>query len=758
MNWIKRHWFLALILLACTVVFGAGVVQKWPTDTLQWGLGSNGEDKTLTIDVGDGGSNPVITIPIATKDFVFSKALDVAANLLTVGDGAGANQEVVFDIGAGSANPRFKWNNSLTQLEFSNNGTDFSAVGSGAGGTGAVNILINPDIELGSTTGYTEVGGGTLAVTSTPADVAFDVYSLSYDAGSASDAVLTNLINIPVGLYSQNCLGQIHYKGGDSNLTFEVVDGSSNVLVSQSLVASTGYRTASLSFVCPGSGSIRLRVIASADAAEIFLDNLHLGNNFLVGQVSQTEFVGKAGYNSIVNCKWTTASTSVVDFPADSDCTNTFEEGAVTLQTDKPAIDIVDAPPGKYVVYVSFNTAPTLVVASHGYVLTNAADNTLDKKNYTGDFSGGTTRNTIYMHGEQEITTSQTISFKLRGFTVDGGEPIGISCDGSNSVQFIVIRYPLSSQLVYQVDEVGWYVDATITGANPDLGTATVGVDTEIIDAGLSIVDNHNSIPVEIPCSGTNPSTGATCSAGSESLGVVFDAPFAGDVLACVTFAHVINISNGVVQTFFRIAETPNDAQTILQISDSLQDNANNVDAAEQWAFPFRLCDVLTFSSTGQKTLRLMYKQSVTPTVNSSAVNADNSSDRAVRWEVYPLRSFIQAPLLVNTVISSNPVVERLVRATIGYSVGVPTVARQSGGIVSLDDDGVGDVGVNFDAGVFSDPPSCVATGADNPADTNIPVFKITALSLTTAQVGIYAHGSSTVSDRDFHLLCMGQK
>lgn len=624
------------------------------------------------------------------------------------------------------------------------------------------NILQNSGYESGK--GKWNSTGGSFAINTSGVNLARGKGSAEWDAASSGHDLESAQVNIPNGLVNTNCLARAMYKTTDATglLAFQVLDGVSNILVDQVLTPTNGlFSSVELGFVCPASGTLGVRFTATGDADIVYVDDIFLGNNYRVGAVSQAEIYGTVRWDT-PGCIWTRDNAVFGDFPANALCNPpTTITGAISAPaTAIPAWKANDLPPGRYEITVYWGMRNASSTGIQQVSLQQVApfvaelDNQLWRIGATASFEQGRQS----MSAVIDVAVTDNYEFHLYGKNSVPTETVGIYGDADIDMFVVMKKYPLDTQLVYNVDEVGWHVDATITGADPSLGTVAVPTSTEIVDAGLSIAANQNSAPVEIPCSGTNPSTGATCSVGNESLGVVFDLLTAGDVLACVNFSHVVNLS-GVIQTMFRIAETPNNAQTILQIGDALQDNVNNVDSPEQWAFPFRLCDILTFDSIGQKTLRLMYTQSVTPTVNNSQINADNSGGRTVRWEVYPLRSFISAPLLVNTVVSKNLAVERILRASIGFDGGgVPSVARQSGGIDSITDTGPGDITLNFAADLFTGAPSCTATGADNPADANIPVFKITAVTAASAKVGIYAHGSSTVSDRDLHIICIGQK
>lgn len=147
----------------------------------------------------------------------------------------------------------------------------------GGGGSSGINMLSdNPGAES-ALTGWDDTGSGTFTTTSTFANVGNGAASFSYDASANNDYAANDPVNIPAGLYGQNCLAQFYYKGFDSNITVQVHDGS-NVIASQALSASTDYTPFQLNFICPSTGALQLRFLAGADAAIGYWDEVHLGS------------------------------------------------------------------------------------------------------------------------------------------------------------------------------------------------------------------------------------------------------------------------------------------------------------------------------------------------------------------------------------------------------------------------------------------------------------------------------------------------
>lgn len=138
-----------------------------------------------------------------------------------------------------------------------------------------VNLLSNPGFEQGIAR-WTNSGGGTLT-RETGSNVGVGDSSGAWDASAASDTLTSEQVTIPTGLQNRFCSASFIYKGGDANLTAEVIDGSLAVLASQVLSAQTDFQAVDLAFTCPSSGTLAIRINASADAAIIYLEQAFIG-------------------------------------------------------------------------------------------------------------------------------------------------------------------------------------------------------------------------------------------------------------------------------------------------------------------------------------------------------------------------------------------------------------------------------------------------------------------------------------------------
>lgn len=172
-----------------------------------------------------------------------------------------------------------------------------------ASGSG-INMLrdSNPKAESGASSPWTNTGGGTLTVTSTAANVGNGTYAFSYDSSAASDHADSPAITIPSGLFGQNCLLEFRWKGFGTSTTFQVHDGT-NVIASQAVTAAaTTYSLAQIMFACPSSGTLQMRVAASANDAVGYWDEVHLGSATNIG-------------STVVITPWVTYTPTITNGP-----------------------------------------------------------------------------------------------------------------------------------------------------------------------------------------------------------------------------------------------------------------------------------------------------------------------------------------------------------------------------------------------------------------------------------------------------------
>lgn len=641
--------------------------------------------------------------------------------------------------------------------------------------TGNRNILPNPGFE--GTTGWTASGGATTAINTTAVGTGVNGYD--WDSNSASQTLTGTAVTIPAGLKGQNGVVScnIYTVSGSATHLLKAYDGTNDIASGSITSVAGSFVRTSINFVFPSSGTITVRLTSVAsNEPEIYVDDCYLGPafDFNISQVNQATLIGSAKWPATLNCEWSQTGTGT--FTADTDCTNPTGSN-LSGQASAPATKVPGIrfsgglPPGEY-----------LVMAIGSFYCNNSSNNCVSAIS----LSDGTNRTSIQkIIGSAGGTTSMSetvsvVSGRFNYTTAQGDTTIQLYSEQvaagnlfvnantsitSSDLQFLVYRFPSSSEVAYRPDMINWKVDANISGANPDLGTSAITSYTEITNSSLTLVNNTgtSNISAKIPCSSTNPPTGTTCAVGNESVGINFDLPVAGDVLACVSFGNSLSGGGGGsrIASTFQIVETPSNAQTILQEGKTRISNANpsNSAANNSMEVATRVCGNFSFSSIGNKTLRLMYEQSVTGTGLSSIILGDantSNGQRDIHWEVYPLNQSIPAPVLVGSVTSNSLSAQRLewISVTSTCTTGTcTTAASSSSAITNVTWLGTGSYSVNFPVGIWSAAPICTITSA---GDTR--GFQMNTTSTTAFTFVSFNPSTGSAANSNFNIICMGPR
>jgi hypothetical protein len=563
----------------------------------------------------------------------------------------------------------------------------------------------------------------------------------------------------------QNCEFSGVYKGGGGTWQAAIRVGS-DIVATLDLGSVTDGRQFSLNYPCNGVTSVGFRTTASA--SQLTVDELYFGIARNIGTVAQATFVGGMEQAAASGCEYSentsTGLTNFVSLGTGTGC------NAWTVTSNGPGVisaignndhrlTYTNMPAGNYQIIIQGKVRSPAGLTCY-FRLSDGTNNFQPQAVASGatDISAAV------------LVFSPTYSSEgTRTFTVQASDNHASSCMLSNTfggmnLSWKIYRFPTREEQVLRHDQVAWRVDANIGGANPSLGTGNVSSYTEITNGSLDLVNNSGPgvIPAQIPCSGTNPPTGLTCSAGNESVGVSFNLPAAGEVRACVSFTHQITVNNGDITSAFQIVETPNNAQTILQEGGARIQSTHGNNAGSSAAFPYSLCGTFKFTSAGQKTLRLMYEQGgINGTINYNGINADrniNFGQRDIHWEVYPLNTYQPAPLLIGSVISGSSGIERVERAfTLSNCTSSPcTLTSQSGGVSSVTRSGTGAYNINFSP-PFSAQPTCTANCT---VVGTIEAFADVIISGTgsVSNVTCRRRDNGAVADAAFSVICMGPR
>lgn len=623
-------------------------------------------------------------------------------------------------------------------------------------------LLLNGGFESGKAS-WT-ASGGTFTTTTTAANVGFGAVAASWNSSAASQTLVSSLVSIPSGLKSNNGFAYCRFKAasGTATHTITVDDGTNNLVAPQTIVSSTStYKGIGFNFIYPSSGQVRIKIASvAADEPEIFIDDCFVGDAINVGSVAQAKLVGTISVSGCTS-QWSTTSTTFASYATQTGCSYTVTGQALAPTTNIPAIRFDSLPAGDYRLEYE-GTAGNNTANKNAFYQFFDGTNTSRETTVIGGSAGASFTGTL-QHTISYTSPQSNVTLQIRG-KADSASTNQIYGTTTYPGVIKVFYFPSSDQQVYNPTLDTWKVDANISGANPSLGVTALTSYTGITNASLSLTNNsgQGNIAAEIPCSTTNPSTGDTCSVGDESVGVAFNLPKAGDVQACVSFGHNIATgTSGIAYSIFQIVETPNNAQTILQEGKSRVPSGIDVDNTRV-RLPNRICGVFSFSSSGKKTLRLMYEQQINATVNENFILGDASATAGqedIHWEVYPISQLTPAPVLVGSVTSGTSGAERIERVSITSTcTSSPcTIASQSGSwVTSITRQGIGLYTVNYNSDTFSSAPTCLI----NPTVTSTPaaLFAITTIPSTTSFQVNTKDSAFTNSERTFSIICMGPK
>lgn len=736
----------------------------------------------------------------------------IANGSLSVGDTAAANSKAIVDLKSttkGMLPPRMTtaqrdaitspptgltlFNTDTNKLN-AYNGTSWTEVGGGAGGlyAGGQNLITNNSWET-DTTGWTASGGSYARTTTAAHIVPPGVGAASWDASASAQTLSATSVTVTAndGLSGRNGVLSCAVKTAATDLKLQVYDGS-NVISANSATdvvtsSSAGFVRSSWNFIFPSSGTLTARFYAQSDSAIAYIDDCFFGlaEGFNVLEVSQATLIGQAYIDGAGSCQWSRTNTSMGAFTSDADCGTVVVEqnpGPGTISatdTDLPKFTVSNLPPGTYQVTVGVSSAWCAATAGCAIAIN-------DGTTTSGNLGFGTNGESFEvlpatLRGVFVYTSVGSRTFEIYGQASTSTVNINPAYSGQR-LTFSIYRFPTTAETAYRPEQVSWYVDATMDGANPSLGTADVSSFTEITHASLTLTPQSGSQAVGVMCSSTNaataPSSSATtCAAGSESVGINFNIPKAGAYQVCWYGTHYSDVNNtGIVNGTLELIETPTNAQTLTleggtRINFGLS-GPTVASSAITGNLPIANCSIFNWSSAGTKGVRLMYEQDVTATVNYSLIIADAaaaSGQRNMRWTVTPVAQSMPMPILVGGVTSNSTGAERVERLLFGgtASGGEPAttcaaspcvVAAQSGSWVSsVTRTSTGIYPVTIAAGIFSAPPACTCTAGWSGVGSG-GICAATGDSATAITVSTYANNGSGVQDNAVSVICMGPR
>lgn len=604
--------------------------------------------------------------------------------------------------------------------------------------------------------------GGTLAAVTSGTNLLVGKGSATWDSGSAAQTLTSQTITIEKGYYGQNCEAGIvaQTPSGTATHTVQAYDGT-NILVSATIVSSTTPRLNTVNFPCPQSGTVALRLVSvAADEPLIAIDDAYLGLARNVGSTqlisewqSYTPTIGLTGGSTTAYGKYRRVGDSVeVQFDATFTTVFTGGTGSVSLPSVCSAIDTAKLPTG-YAVGVGIpNSNLRLFDVSAGQwggsIVYNDTTTVLMRVWVDDVGAGGN-------HVQVDAVISTTTPFTWANNDRVSGY-FKVPCVG------------WTAQTIVMPDAQGWYVDASISGANVGLGTTSVSSYSVIGSSALSMTQAAGSAAVQVPCSGGNAPSGLTCSAGSELFGVAFNIPKSGAYRVCASANHYIDSPAGSINlaTTFQLAETSTTSDTILQEGKGKAMSGSILMSGDRREYrSVYTCGNFVFSSVGQKVVKLMYETEISGTPDNHYIKADGDTilgQPDVHITVWPLSQQQQAILansVTTTVTNGVKILTAKIQAINGSTC---TVSEEDGDWLGATTPlATGRCTVAINAGVFSVSPKCFLTpypttytGATQQATGHLSGVSTSAITVEVRYQA--ASGSVGADDSPTMLMCVG--
>ena len=243
-------------------------------------------------------------------------------------------------------------------------------------------------------------------------------------------------------------------------------------------------------------------------------------------------------------------------------------------------------------------------------------------------------------------------------------------------------------------------------------------------------------------------------------------------MLACVSFSHRAEVpATTRAEATFQIVETPSNAQTISQEGKTRLSSVYESRSANDTAYanhPIRLCGNFSFTSAGQKTLRLMYEQDVLGVITGNRIIGDaasGSGQQDIHWEVYPINYQSGAlPIFKGMVTSNSSGRVRSEAASFAAAANEATIcsgspctihAQTGSWLTGVTRSGAGVYVGAIASGIFSQTPMCTCTALSTSSQGGLCHVIRSSSSSTSLDIRTFQN-NLTPADTAVQVQCMG--
>lgn len=304
-------------------------------------------------------------------------------------------------------------------------------------------ILVNGGFENGKAE-WVQSGGTWNIVTASPL---FGKAHATFQASGSGQYIETALKTIPQGLKGKNCIARQAYENGDGNLKMQVMDGSSAVLAE--VVLTADILSAEANFICPSSGSLKIRTISTAASASVKVDKYKLGLADNLRGVSQAIYVGSVNFSGCSTSPFN-SSGSFASMTG-TGCTITASGGVQTTGGQTVALVLPSGAPGLYQLELEGmfgSSASSQVTHFQGYDGSNTSQDQATFVGYAG-YGGNHASLTI-----KETSALSNVTFEIRGKKDGSGDPTVVATSPYNAT-LKLYYWPSQEQIAVNSNCVG---------------------------------------------------------------------------------------------------------------------------------------------------------------------------------------------------------------------------------------------------------------------------------------------------------------
>lgn len=336
-------------------------------------------------------------------------------------------------------------------------------------------LLVNGGFENGKAE-WVQSGGTFSIVTSSPM---FGKAHATFQASGSGQYIETALKTIPQGLKGKNCIARQAYENGDGNLKMQVMDGSSAVLAEVVLVADT--LSAEANFICPSSGSLKIRTVSTAASAAAKLDKYKLGLADNLRGVSQAVYIGSVNFSGCTTSPFN-SSGSFASMTG-TGCTITASGGVQTTGGQTVALVLPSGGPGLYQLELEGmfgSSAAANITHFQGYDGSNTSQDQASFMGYAG-YGGNHTSLTI-----KETSALSNVTFEIRGKKDGSGDPTVVATSPYNAT-LKLYYWPSQEQIAVNSNCVGTANCENTFSATISASGVVSGENVDFINGNCSI-------------------------------------------------------------------------------------------------------------------------------------------------------------------------------------------------------------------------------------------------------------------------------